>query len=39
MWTSCLVAGALTAKMIPHAQNCYSCHSDHEAVDTTFVKF
>jgi hypothetical protein len=28
-----------TAKMIPVSQNCYSCHSDHGAVDTTFVQF
>jgi hypothetical protein len=28
-----------TAKMIPTSQNCYSCHSDHGAVDTTFVQF
>ena len=29
----------MTAKMIPVSQNCYSCHSDHGAVDTTFVQF
>jgi Cytochrome P460 len=28
-----------TAKMIPQTENCYSCHSDHGAVDTTFVQF
>ena len=28
-----------TAKMIPVAADCYSCHSAHAAVDTTFVQF
>ncbi|HEX4582195.1 MAG TPA: cytochrome P460, partial [Acidobacteriaceae bacterium] len=23
----------------PQTENCYSCHSDHGAVDTTFVQF
>ncbi|PWU04492.1 MAG: cytochrome P460 [Terriglobia bacterium] len=32
-------AGAKTAKVIPSSQNCYSCHSEHGAVDTTFVQF
>ena len=31
--------GAATAKMTPLTENCYSCHSDHGAVDTTFVQF
>jgi hypothetical protein len=31
--------GAATAKIIPQTENCYSCHSDHGAVDTTFVQF
>ncbi|HLH19012.1 MAG TPA: cytochrome P460 family protein [Bryobacteraceae bacterium] len=31
--------GSPTAKMIPQTANCYSCHSDHGAVDTTFVQF
>ena len=30
---------AATAKIIPQTENCYSCHSDHGAVDTTFVQF
>jgi hypothetical protein len=30
---------ATTAKMIPLSENCYSCHSEHGAVDTTFVQF
>jgi len=28
-----------TAKMIPQTADCYSCHSAHAAVDTTFVQF
>jgi Cytochrome P460 len=28
-----------TAKMTPTSADCYSCHSDHAAVDTTFVQF
>jgi hypothetical protein len=28
-----------TAKMIPTSADCYSCHSAHAAVDTTFVQF
>jgi hypothetical protein len=31
--------GNTTAKMIPLSRDCYSCHSDHGAVDTTFVQF
>jgi len=30
---------AKTAKMTPTDMACYSCHSDHAAVDTTFVQF
>jgi hypothetical protein len=28
-----------TAKMVPTTANCYSCHVEHGAVDTTFVQF
>jgi Cytochrome P460 len=28
-----------TAKMVPLTATCYSCHSAHAAVDTTFVQF
>jgi hypothetical protein len=28
-----------TAKMIPTTADCYSCHAQHAAVDTTFVQF
>ncbi len=30
---------AKTAKMVPVEASCYSCHSQHAAVDTTFVQF
>ena len=30
---------AATAKIIRQTENCYSCHRDHGAVDTTFVQF
>lgn len=30
---------AKQAKLIPSSENCYSCHRDHGAVDTTFVQF
>jgi len=32
-------SGTTTAKIIPQTENCYSCHSDHGALDTTFVQF
>jgi hypothetical protein len=28
-----------TAKMVPTSAQCYSCHAEHGAVDTTFVQF
>ncbi len=28
-----------TAKMVPTTAACYTCHSEHAAVDTTFVQF
>ena len=28
-----------TAKMLPAEMDCYSCHAQHTAVDTTFVQF
>jgi hypothetical protein len=30
---------ASTAKMFPTEMECYSCHAQHTAVDTTFVQF
>ncbi len=31
--------GAAPAKVVPPTANCYSCHEQHGAVDTTFVQF
>jgi hypothetical protein len=31
--------GETASKAIPTTANCYSCHSEHGAVDTTFVQF
>jgi hypothetical protein len=31
--------GQKPAKLIGHEANCYSCHEQHGAVDTTFVQF
>jgi hypothetical protein len=31
--------GQATAGEIPHGSDCYSCHQDHAAADTTFVQF
>lgn len=31
--------GGSSAKKIPEAASCYSCHAAHGAVDTTFVQF
>lgn len=31
--------GAKQAKLIPKTANCYSCHEQHGAVDSTFVQF
>jgi Cytochrome P460 len=31
--------GEKTAKAIPTSADCYSCHAQHAAVDTTFVQF
>lgn len=30
---------AKTAKMVPREAQCYTCHQEHGAVDTTFVQF
>ena len=32
-------SGTKPGKLIPHDANCYSCHEQHGAVDTTFVQF
>jgi hypothetical protein len=31
--------GKADGKLMPGSANCYSCHQDHGAVDTTFVQF
>ncbi len=31
--------GTKPARVIPQSANCYSCHEQHAAVDTTFVQF
>jgi len=31
--------GKAAGKLMPQTANCYSCHQDHGAVDTTFVQF
>jgi hypothetical protein len=31
--------GAATGQLVPQSRDCYSCHGDHGAVDTTFVQF
>jgi hypothetical protein len=38
-WAFFGFSSGTTAKMIPATENCYSCHRDHGAVDTTFVQF
>jgi hypothetical protein len=30
---------SVTAKLLPREMDCYSCHEQHGAVDTTFVQF
>jgi hypothetical protein len=32
-------SGHNPARIIPHDANCYSCHQQHGALDTTFVQF
>jgi hypothetical protein len=38
-WAFYNFSGKASAKMIPREANCYSCHEQHAAVDTTFVQF
>jgi hypothetical protein len=38
-WAFFAFDDAKAATMIPTAASCYSCHSEHAAVDTTFVQF
>jgi hypothetical protein len=38
-WAFFGFSGTQPAVMIPTSADCYSCHADHAAVDTTFVQF
>ncbi len=38
-WAFYAFNGDAPARKIPLAADCYSCHRDHAAVDTTFVQF
>jgi hypothetical protein len=38
-WAFFNFRGPQAAQMIPMSQDCYSCHREHGAVDTTFVQF
>jgi hypothetical protein len=38
-WAFFDVASESKATLIPQSASCYSCHTDHAAVDTTFVQF
>jgi hypothetical protein len=38
-WAFFAFDDAKPAMMIPTSADCYSCHADHAAVDTTFVQF
>ena len=38
-WAFFIFGDAKTAKIVPTNMECYTCHSQHAAVDTTFVQF
>jgi len=38
-WAFFMAHDTKTAEIIPTTANCYSCHIEHGAVDTTFVQF
>ncbi len=38
-WAFFNVEDGVTGKLLPKEMNCYSCHEQHAAVDTTFVQF
>ena len=38
-WAFFAIAGGAPAAPIPASADCYSCHRQHAAVDTTFVQF
>lgn len=38
-WAFFVSDGKIPGRYIPPGANCYTCHGDHGAVDTTFVQF
>jgi hypothetical protein len=38
-WAFFSFDGGKTGKLFPFSADCYSCHKEHAAVDTTFVQF
>ena len=38
-WAFFVFSDAETARRVPYTQDCYACHREHGAVDTTFVQF
>lgn len=38
-WAFFIFDDSKTAKMVPTNMECYTCHAQHAAVDTTFVQF
>ena len=38
-WAFFTVEDGVTGKLLPKEMDCYSCHEQHGAVDTTFVQF
>jgi hypothetical protein len=38
-WAFFIFGDSNTAKMVPTNMECYTCHAEHAAVDTTFVQF
>ena len=38
-WAFFIFGDSKTAKMVPTNMECYGCHAQHAAVDTTFVQF
>jgi hypothetical protein len=38
-WAFFAFGKSSTGKLLPHTEDCYSCHAAHTAVDNTFVQF
>jgi hypothetical protein len=38
-WAFFVSSGKAAGRLMPQTANCYSCHQDHGAADTTFVQF